>query len=251
MLKYTFLMIFKSIYLLLNLVKNGMKIIYFLVLLVSISLSAQTDFEKGEKLFNQKKFVEAKPFFENYLKMNPNNYKTIELLGDVAGQQKNWNEAIKHYKILKEQFPKEANYWYKYGGALGMKAKEANKFKALGMLDEVEGSFLKAAKLDVKHIETRWALVIYYIQIPGILGGSEKKSQKYANELMVISPVDGYLSNGYIAEYFKRYAEAEKFYIKANEIGKSAKTYQKLYDLYVNKLKNTEKAKKLKEQFEK
>ena len=245
MLKYTFIIVFKTISLLLKLVKNLMKIIYFLVLLISISLSAQTDFDKGEKLFNQKKFVEAKPFFENYLKMNPNNYKTIELLGDVAGQQKNWNEAIKQYKILKIQFPKDANFWYKYGGVLGMKAKESNKFRALGMLDEVESSFLTAAKLDSKHIETRWALVIYYIQVPGILGGSEKKAQKFANELMVISPVDGYLANGYIAEYFKRYTEAEKFYIKANEIGKSAKTYQKLYDLYKKKMKLKEKAESL------
>lgn len=227
-----------------------MKIFSFFLLLVSVSLLAQTDFDKGERLFNQKKFSEAKSLFENYLKMNPNNYKTIELLGDVAGEQKNWNEAIKQYKILKNQFPNEANYWYKYGGVLGMKAKESNKFRALGMLGEVESSFLTAAKLDSKHIEARWALVIYYIQVPGILGGSEKKSQKYANELMAISPVDGNLANGYIAEYFKRYTEAEKFYSKANEIGKSAKTYQKLYDLY-KKTKQLEKAKVLKEQFEK
>lgn len=227
-----------------------MKIIYFLLLMVSLSLLAQTDFDKGEKLFNQKKFVEAKPFFENYLKQNPNNYKTIEMLGDVAGQQKNWDEALKQYKILKNQFPKDADYWYKYGGALGMKAKDSNRFKALGMIGDVENSFLTAAKLDIKHLESRWALVIFYVQIPAILGGSEKKSQKFANQLMVLSPVDGFLANGYIAEYFKRYIDAEKFYIKANDIGKSAKTYQKLYDLYFNKLKDPEKAKKLKAQFD-
>ena len=225
------------------------KICCFLILL-PIFVFAQSEFERGEKLFNQKKFVEAKLLFENHLKMNPNNYKTIEMLGDVAGQQKNWDEAIKQYKILKVQFPKEAEYWYKYGGALGMKAKDSNKFKALGMLDEVENSFLTAAKLDQKHVEARWALVIYYIQIPGILGGSEKKSQKYANQLMALSPADGFMANGYIAEYFKRYTDAEKFYIKAHDIGKSVKTFQKLYDFYTLKLKDADKAKKLKAQFD-
>ena len=228
-----------------------MKIINFFLLLSTAFVVAQTDFEKGEKFFSQKKLAEAKICFENYLKMNANNYKTIEMLGDVAGQQKNWDEAIKQYKILKIQFPREANYWYKYGGALGMKAKDSNKFKALSMLDDVETSFLNAAKLDLKHIETRWALVIFYVQIPGILGGSEKKSQKYANQIMAISPSDGYLADGYIAEYFKRYTDAERFYIKAHEIGKSLKTYQKLYDLYYFKLKDYDKSKKLKEQFEK
>ena len=228
----------------------SMSIIRFFLLLHAFCLFAQSDFEKGEKLFVQKKLPEAKILFENYLKMNPNNYKTIELLGDVAGQQKNWDEAIKQYKILKVQFPKEAEYWYKYGGALGMKAKDSNRFKALGMLDDVENSFLMATKLDSKHIPSRWALVIYYIQIPGILGGSEKKSQKFANQLMVLSPVDGFTANGYIAEYFKRYLDAEKFYVKAYEISKSEKTYQKLYDFYSIKLKNISKAKKLKEQFD-
>lgn len=225
-----------------------MKLLYLFIFLFSISLSAQSDYEKAEKLYNQKRYSDAKSLFESYLKENPKNYKAIEYLGDIAGLQKKWNDAIKQYKILKTAFPKNAEYFYKYGGALGMKAKSVNKFKAMGMLDEIEGSFLTAVKLDTKHIDSRWALVVYYLEVPGILGGSETKSQKYAAELLKISPVDGYLANGYIAEYFKRYKEAEKQYLKANEIGKSKITYQKLYDLYKNKLKQLDKAQAFKKE---
>jgi tetratricopeptide (TPR) repeat protein len=214
-------------------------------------MMAETDFEKAEKLYKQEKYDQAKTLFESYLKSNPNHYKTIEYLGDIAGNQKKWDEAIKQYKVLKIQFPKTANYWYKYGGALGMKAKSANKFKALGMIDEIESSFLTAAKLDVKHIESRWALVMLYIELPGIVGGSESKAVKYSNELMELSKIDGYLSKGYIDEYFNRYKKAEANYIKAHEIGKSKATFQKLYNLYLNKIKDKAKASKLKEQFEK
>ena len=214
-------------------------------------MMAETDFEKAEKLFKQEKYEQAKVLFENYLKFNPNNYKTIEYLGDIAGHQKKWDEAIKQYKVLKTQFSKTANYWYKYGGALGMKAKSVNKFKALGMIDEVEKSFLTAAKLDTKHIESRWALVMLYIELPGIVGGSETKAKKYAEELQELSKVDGYLAKGYIDEYFSRYTKAEINYIKAHEIGNSKTTFQKLYNLYLNKIKDKTKAKKLKEQFEK
>jgi hypothetical protein len=119
------------------------------------------------------------------------------------------------------------------------------------MIDEVEESFLTAAKLDPKHIDSRWALVILYIELPGIIGGSEKKAQKYADELYVLSKVDGYLAKGYIDEYFERYTKAEKNYIKAHEIGNSKTTFQKLYNLYLNKIKDKTKAQKLKEQFEK
>ncbi|GAB3717391.1 hypothetical protein GCM10028861_15080 [Flavobacterium koreense] len=212
---------------------------------------AETDFEKAEKLYKQEKYDQAKTLFESYLKSNPNHYKTVEYLGDIAGHQKKWDEAIKQYKVLKTQFPKTANYWYKYGGALGMKAKSVNKFKALGMIDDVENAFLTAAKLDVKHIDSRWALVMLYIELPGIVGGSETKAVKYSNELMELSKVDGYLSKGYIDEYFNRYKKAEANYIKAHEIGNSKTTFQKLYNLYLNKIKDKAKATKLKEQFEK
>jgi tetratricopeptide (TPR) repeat protein len=227
-----------------------MKVILLLIYNFLI-FSNSNDFERGESLYKQNKFDEAKVLFINCVKSNPNNYKAIEYLGDIAGHQKKWDEAISQYQLLKNKFPKEANYWYKYGGAMGMKAKSVNKFKALGMIDDVEEAFLKAASLDKKHVETRWALVMLYIELPGIIGGSEKKAQKYADELMNLSKVDGYLAKGYIDEYFNRYKKAEINYIKAHEIGNSKTTFQKLYNLYLNKIKDKAKANQLKEQFEK
>lgn len=228
-----------------------MKFLTLIILLFSLQIMGQSDFEKAENLFQQEKYGQSKVLFENYLKANPNNYKAIEYLGDIAGHQKKWDEALKQYKILKNQFPKTANYFYKYGGALGMKAKSVNKFKALGMIDEVENSFLTAAKLDPRNVESRWALVMLYIELPGIVGGSETKANKYSDELMNLSKVDGYLSKGYIDEYFNRYNNAEANYLKAHDIGNSKTTFQKLYNLYLNKIKDKSKAQKLKEKFEK
>ena len=228
-----------------------MQFLKFFIFFISFHFFGTTDFEKAEKLYQQQKWEEAKVLFQQCLKENSKDFKSIEYLGDIAGHQKNWDEAIKYYKSLKIQFPKTASFFYKYGGALGMKAKSVNKFKALGMISEIEESFLMAAKLDPKHTECRWALVMFYIQIPRIIGGSETKAQKYSNELMVLSKVDGYLSKGYIDEYYERFSDAEKDYSKAHEIGNSKITFQKLYNLYLNKIKDSVKAKKLKEQFEK
>lgn len=209
------------------------------------------DFDQGEKLFHQGKYEEAKICFQKCYNKNPNHLKTIEYLGDIASHQKKWDDAIIKYNLLKEKNPKVAMYWYKYGGAMGMKAKSVNRFKAFTMIDDIENAFLTAAKLDAEHIDTRWALVIFYIELPGIVGGSESKAQQYANELMTLSSVDGYLAKGYIDEYFKRYKKAELNYRKAHEIGQSKTTFQKLYNLYLNKIKDKAKATKLKEQFEK
>ena len=87
--------------------------------------------------------------------------------------------------------------------------------------------------------------------MPGIVGGSQAKAIQYSNELLKISPVDGYLSRGHIEEYFDRYSAAEIQYKKAHEIGNSKVTFQKLYQLYLKKLNNPKKAQELKGQFEK
>jgi tetratricopeptide (TPR) repeat protein len=210
---------------------------------------SQSTFDTAEKLFKEEKFDQARPIFENLLKSNPSNLKTIEYLGDIAGRNKSWDTAIGYYKKIKQLKPSEANYHYKYGGALGMKAKESNKFKALGMIDEVKGSFEKAIILNPKHIEARWALIELYIQLPGIVGGSQSKAIKYSNELMRLSPVDGYLSKGHIDEYFKRYTAAEQQFKKAIAISGSKMSYQKLANLYKNKMNEPEKAKSILEQY--
>lgn len=212
---------------------------------------SQSSFDQAQKLFNEGKYEQSKPIFETLLKSNPSNLKIIENLGDIAGSNKSWDEAIKYYGKLKELKPSEANFFYKYGGALGMKALTVNKFRALGMIDEIKGSFEKAIELDSGHLESRWALIELYIKLPGIVGGSETKAIRYSNELLKLSPVDGYLSRGRIDEYYKRYKAAELQYKKAIVVGNSAASYQMLANLYKNKMNQPAKAKMVLEEFRK
>ena len=223
----------------------------FLLFFIPTMLLSQINFEKWVQFMGSGKTELARIAFENVLKENPSNTKSLEYLGDIAGQNKNWDKAIVYYKKIKQLQPNNAEYHYKYGGALGMKAKTVNKFKALGMIDEIKSSFEKAVALDPKHKESRWALVMLYLELPGIIGGSETKAVAYSNELMRLSPQEGYLSKGYIDEYFGRNKKAEINYLKALEINNSKIAFQKLYNLYAYKLKNSEKAQQLKEQFEK
>ncbi|SDW65865.1 tetratricopeptide repeat protein [Flavobacterium degerlachei] len=215
---------------------------HLLFLLFPFLLCAQSSFDKAQKLFDDGKYEQSKPIFETLLKYNPSNLKIIENLGDIAGSNKSWEDAIFYYKKLKELKPSEANYFYKYGGATGMRALEVNKFKALGMIDEIKESFERAIELDSGHIDARWALIELYIKLPGFVGGSETKAIRYSNELLKLSEVDGYLSRGHIDEYFKRYTAAEQQYKKAIAVGSTIEGYKKLADLYKNKMKEPAKA---------
>ncbi len=203
-----------------------------LLLLITPAMWGQSTYDKAVEYFENEQFSKAKPLFQKHLEDNPNHLKSREYLGDIAGYAKDWDEAISHYEPLVESDPNNANYHFKTGGAMGMKALEISRIRALGYVGDIRKHFEAAAKLDPKHIEVRWALVEFYIQLPGIIGGSERKATRYANELLKISPVDGHLALGYVAEYSDRPDDAEKHYKNAINVGGSPHTYEKLTNLY-------------------
>ena len=205
---------------------------FLIIVFLPLFSFGQSHFIEVSQFFESKKYAKAEQLAVQLVKENPNNLEAIELLGDAYGFQKNWDKAIENYKKLVDSKPENANYHYKYGGALGMKALSVPKLKALGIIGNVKEAFLKAAELDPKHIETRWALVELYMQLPGIIGGSKKKSLKFAEELQNLSEVDGYLAKGYVYEYDNEPELAESYFKKAIEIGGSLNCFQKLTNLY-------------------
>jgi len=206
---------------------------YFLVLLcVPMLLMSQTTAETVKQLFDSKQYSKAESILKVAVENSPNDRQLIELLGDAYGYQEKWDGAIENYEKLVKMDDYNANYHYKFGGAKGMKALEVSKFRALGLIGDVKRSFNRAAELDPTHIDVRWAMVELYMQLPGIIGGSYKKSMKYANELENLSKVDGYLAKGYIYEYDDEPELAEEYYKKAIEVGGSVTCYDKLTSLY-------------------
>ncbi|MGH1383295.1 tetratricopeptide repeat protein [Kordia sp.] len=206
---------------------------YFLVLLcIPMLLMSQTTAERAAQLLESKQYSQAETILKDAVAKSPNDRQLLELLGDSYGYQKKWDEAIENYETLVEMDDYNANYHYKYGGAKGMKALEVNKFRALGIIGDVKRAFKRAAELDPTHIDVRWAMVELYMQLPGIVGGSYKKSMKYANELENLSKVDGYLAKGYIYEYDDEPKKAEEYYKKAIKVGGSMTCYDKLTNLY-------------------
>jgi len=206
--------------------------ILLLLILFPIVNYGQTVFTDAENLYTNKEYQKAAEILAPFVAKNPNHLEAIELFGDANGQQKKWDTAIKQYKLLVSKKPNNANYHYKYGGALGMKALTISKIRALGIIGDVKNAFLKAADLDPNHIDTRWALVELYMQLPGIIGGSKNTSLKYANQLEKLSKVDGYLAKGYIYEYDDEPELAEKYYKLAITEGGSVTCYDKLTKLY-------------------
>ncbi|MBC3759447.1 hypothetical protein H7U19_13590 [Hyunsoonleella sp. SJ7] len=207
---------------------------FVLFLLFPLLCVSQQSLDEVESLFEKKQFKTAETLIKNKLDKHPENLRAIELLGDLYGHQEQWENAADEFEKLVEAKPNVANYHYKYGGALGMKALE-NKLMAIGFIGDIKSSFAKAAELDKTHINARWALVELYMQLPAIFGGSKSMSLKYAEELGNLSKVDGYLAKGYVYEYDDEPELAEKYYKMAIGEGGSLTCFDKLTRFYENK----------------
>lgn len=227
-----------------------MKLILALLLLFTISGFSQDAYLEGKKLYEQGRFKQAKSVLEPYAAKHPNHVGTLSLLGEIAAEEKKWPVSMEYFAKLRKLKPAVADYHYKYGGAMGMVAKESNKFKALGLIDDIRSAFEHAIELDPRHIGAHWALIEFNLQLPSFAGGSTKKARYYADRLLNISPVDGYLAKGRIAEDQRQNREAEAYFKKALSVGNSKTTYLRLAEFYT-KSNQPEKAKSIMEAYEK
>jgi len=205
-------------------------IVFFLA--VPFWVVSQSVYYSVEELIAQKNYAKAESVIFETVTKAPNDARAIELLGDAYAYQEKWDDAIVQYKQLVSEYQDEANYHYKYGGALAMKAQHGSKLRALGLIGDMKRAFLQASELDSNHIDTRWALVDFYITVPGIVGGSISKATKYAEELAQLSEVDGHLAKGYVYEYDNKPQLAEYHYKQAVKVGGSVTCFEKLSNFY-------------------
>lgn len=159
-------------------------------------------------------------------------FAKIEATADQFAVHKSWRKAADLYKDLIEMSPLNARYHYKYGGALAMLAQQGSKLSAVFLVADIEQAFTETLRLDPSHVDAHWALIELYLQLPAIFGGSERKALSYANQLQAISAIDGFLARAHICEFFRRYSDAEKWYLKAWVTGHSKTCADKLSSLY-------------------
>lgn len=200
--------------------------------LCSLQLVAQDLLIEAQRAYDQSKYKTAELILQKGLEQDRSNLAYKDLLGQTYAQLEQWEQSAEYNKDLVKAYPKNAEYHFRYGGALGLYAKSVNRFKALTLLDDVKFHLKQAARLDANHIEARWALIQLYMELPGIIGGSKSTAYTYANQLEAISPIDAALAKGFIEMSDDNFNRAEEFYKKAVKIGGSKTAYQKLIQLY-------------------
>ncbi len=177
------------------------------------SAEAQID-STGIKLIAQRKYAEAKVFFESAIKTNGKNAEAHYQLARVLLSQGNSDDAEDQIDEALEINESNALYHFMRGRILGDRAQKANIFKQGILAPKVKNAFLRAVELDPALVEARVGLYNYYIMAPGIMGGSDEEALKQANEVVKLNFVRGHILLANFYERKKDLTQAEAEYKK-------------------------------------
>ncbi len=168
------------------------KNILFVFLCINFLMIGQNNdlIQEGINQFHEENYESALITFKKALKTDTKNATALEYLGDIKFKQKKWGEAADYFKKALCTDKSNAVYHFKYGGALGMKAKQ-NKLKAIFILDDIKEHLQIAADLDTTYIDPRMVMVELYMELPKAFGGGIDKAREYADEVASIDKEKG------------------------------------------------------------
>jgi Tfp pilus assembly protein PilF len=199
-------------------VQKLLKILGFLVVALSMMQSrmmAQT-VDEGVALVQQKKFTEAKVLFEQILDKNKNDAEAHYHLGLVlfhrGYRDRDVDEAVGEFEKAVDLNPNNADYQFRYGAALGEKARNAGMIKQAFLAPKIKNAFKRTIELNPQNVQARIALAQYYMVAPSIMGGDEAEGWKQLDEAIKLDEILGRTIKASFLARAKKNDEAEAEY---------------------------------------
>jgi tetratricopeptide (TPR) repeat protein len=157
----------------------------------------------------------ALPAAEAYAKAHAKDARAWFLLARArlqAGKAQPGIDAAEHAVKLA---PDDAQAHRLLGNAYAMRIGQVGMLGKMTLAPKVRGAFERAVALDPNLIEARFALMEYYLQAPGAMGGGLDKAQAQAAQIARRDPAQGHLAQARLAGFDERKDEAAKHYASA------------------------------------
>jgi tetratricopeptide (TPR) repeat protein len=139
------------------------------------------------------------------------------------------DKAAESFEQLVKIKPDSAEYHFWLGRAYGAQASKASMFSAPGLASKTRTEFERAVELDPNYNDARFALIEYYMQAPGFMGGSEEKALQQAAEVKKRDALQGHRAFGIVYMRQKKPDLARKEYYDAvREQPNSPRAHQSL-----------------------
>jgi tetratricopeptide (TPR) repeat protein len=190
-----------------------MKYFFALLILISSSSVAQVKIDQAKRLFEEKKYAEAEKLLLP-IEDDDRDYAAAQYyLGRIAFSRREYDDAADFFEEATEANDKVADYFSWLGNTYGTIAGDANPIRQGLLAPKMKSAWEKAIALDSKNLDARTSLIQYYLQAPGIMGGSVEKAREVAKQILSLKPAEGHLQIGNIYMHEKKTIEAEKEFI--------------------------------------
>jgi tetratricopeptide (TPR) repeat protein len=140
-------------------------------------------------------------------------YKT----GRVLMDSNKADAAVKAFEKAIALDDKISDYHLWLGNAVGSVARNASVLRQPFLARRVKSEFERAVQLDPASVNAREGLVSFYLEAPGIMGGSVAKAREQADGIAKVNAMRGHFARARVAENQKDTATVEREYRTAFE----------------------------------
>jgi tetratricopeptide (TPR) repeat protein len=183
-------------------------------LLFSSAVWAQ---DSADVLMKQKHWKRVRAIAQEKLKASPNDPEANYLMSRVLMAWNDTSSALTYAEKAVKLAPQNAEHHWALAEAVGNEAERANLFRQIGLARRFRSEVETVLKLNPKHIEANFGMMIYYFKAPGIVGGDKKKAYAQAEEIGKIDRAKGYMAQVRLAQDEQQRDKIGDLYKKAIE----------------------------------
>jgi len=171
--------------------------------------------EEGVRLFREGRYDEARAALTPAAEANPPNATAVFTLGRIALARDDAKEAERRFEVAVAIDGQNSTYHMWLGRAYGSQAQRAGKLSQIGLAKKTKAEFERASALDPENLDAREDLIQYYLQAPGMVGGSVTKAKEQAAEIQKRDALRGTLAFASVDMDQKDFEAAERHYRSA------------------------------------
>jgi len=187
-----------------------LRLLLLITLAVNLTHAARTpELQAAIDLYNQRgKNTEAKAAFEKLVAADAKNAEAWHYLGQLALRADDHETAVKHAEKAVALEPTSSTFQLRLGDAYGRTAQKAGVFSKMSWAGKCRDAYQRAVELDPKNVDARFAIMGFYQQAPGLVGGGMDKAYNEAAEIQKLDAARGReaYERLYLAD--KKHAEA-------------------------------------------
>jgi tetratricopeptide (TPR) repeat protein len=207
-----------------------------LALLLSVSLAAAnagetTALDHGISLWEARELDAAIEILEQAAAKESAGGQAHYYTGRAWFDKGHFKEAAGWLEKAVEMDPGNAVYHQWLGRAYANWASDANIFRKMSLAGDIRREAQKAVELAPDNIEMRNDLITFYLQAPGVAGGSTDKALEQAKKIQTLDAVQGHFAFGRIYEKKEQNEKAEAEYRSAIKLapGEASSYYRLAY----------------------